>query len=110
MALFLALWGGWKLRKSPAIYTVVTFLLPGALAYALMQMGGIYQYTNSPRIVAMGYPTILLLGGYALSLLRPLARWLWILFFFSYANADIFGNPWIYYLWYYRVPNPWIFG
>jgi hypothetical protein len=95
------IWALWKNKKTTELKLLGALLLPAFLTYALMEMGESF-YILFPRIVYSAHPILFIVGGWALS---RWGRWQALAFagFYSlYVNMDVWGFPWIYYLWFYR--------
>ena len=107
-----AIYGLWVIKKNhrPVIFSL---LLAPFLTYAFFEIGENWLYTRFPRLVMLAYPAVFLLAGIGLAKLHLKNRfvaWAFIITNFIYLNIDVWGYPWIYYLWFYKNPGySWVY-
>lgn len=86
---------------------MLALLVAPLLTYSYFELGEHGYYIKFPRLVMFAYPAIFMLAGYALARMWKTVRGRWVagsfvVFNFIYLNIDVWGFPWIYFLWFFR--------
>lgn len=110
--LLFAVVGAFCFVELKQIRLVGALLLPSVVNYAVLYFGQT-ELATYPRFVFVAYPAIYIMCGIALAKLgsicrrrgRALTAAMWIASIggnLVLTNADVFGHPWLYYLFYYQ--------
>ncbi len=116
--LLVAIVGLFCLDRSPKLKLVGLLLLPSFAGAAFLYLGQTYL-AALPRFAFTAYPPVYILCAVALGAVARIVkpRWVWSRAKYAAAtipfigvaanialvNADVFGHPWLYYLFYYEL-------